>query len=690
MADRKVTISLFGDDRDLDQKIADAKRKLDDLRTKSKSVPIGIDKTKFDQEIRAAEIKLDELNHKKAKPNIDTTKASLELDKLDLKMDRTKLKMDTLAAKGVSEVGTSFTELGSDIGAFSNYVIPGLIAGLVGISGQLVTVGFGLAGFGAAAFKDIDPIIKLSQKAGGLAGNLSSLDPVQRKLALGLLGLGQDYDKFAASLKPEVFSAFNQGLSLADNLMHDVQPVAAATGKAFSFVLGQIDKEFQSGTWQKFFSFMAKEAGPDVRQIGQVFTDLLQAIPPLAEALHPLGTVLINDLDDITKFLGGLGQLQVGIEGAVNKINNTMDSLSNAAHKGTHFNLLDAAKNALHEIAPELPMGQAIVGWVEKLGKGSDTAASGQDHLASAAQRAAAAAMNEQKSMDTLSGAIQAVTNKTLALQDADISWHQAMNDATKAINANHNALDGNTDSALAAKSAILQSTNAALKNAESQLTMSHNAAAASRTILTQIGYLEQHAGRSKFAAQEVMALMQAEARLPKNVQSKITVNTTTAEYAIAGIERRLSLLNGKVVTTYVTTQYVAPGGSAQGNINRGGYASGTSGAAPGWAWVGEKGPELVKMKGGEVVIPNHRSMSMASVGPVPGFAHGIGFDPIISLPYVGTKTPPAGVNPGGQIHLVISGQGDELVKAIVKSLRYEIRANGGGNVQGHLGWGSA
>jgi len=37
------------------------------------------------------------------------------------------------------------------------------------------------------------------------------------------------------------------------------------------------------------------------------------------------------------------------------------------------------------------------------------------------------------------------------------------------------------------------------------------------------------------------------------------------------------------------------------------GYASGTSSARPGVAWVGEKGPELVRFKGGEQVIPNHR-----------------------------------------------------------------------------------
>jgi len=35
-----------------------------------------------------------------------------------------------------------------------------------------------------------------------------------------------------------------------------------------------------------------------------------------------------------------------------------------------------------------------------------------------------------------------------------------------------------------------------------------------------------------------------------------------------------------------------------------GGYALGTSSAAPGWAWVGERGPELVRFRGGESVTP--------------------------------------------------------------------------------------
>jgi hypothetical protein len=56
----------------------------------------------------------------------------------------------------------------------------------------------------------------------------------------------------------------------------------------------------------------------------------------------------------------------------------------------------------------------------------------------------------------------------------------------------------------------------------------------------------------------------------------------------------------------------------------KGHHAAGTSGAAPGWAWTGEKGPELVHFRGGETVLPSHVSMAM---GTPPGYAAGVGYN---------------------------------------------------------------
>ncbi len=58
-------------------------------------------------------------------------------------------------------------------------------------------------------------------------------------------------------------------------------------------------------------------------------------------------------------------------------------------------------------------------------------------------------------------------------------------------------------------------------------------------------------------------------------------------------------------------------------------YASGTSNAPPGWAWVGEEGPELMRMQGGETVLPADISAQLAYVnanyGDVASYADGTG-----------------------------------------------------------------
>ena len=44
----------------------------------------------------------------------------------------------------------------------------------------------------------------------------------------------------------------------------------------------------------------------------------------------------------------------------------------------------------------------------------------------------------------------------------------------------------------------------------------------------------------------------------------------------------------------------------------------------------------------------------------------------------------------GSDVTVTIKGEGGDLVQQIVKALRYDIRTNGGGNVQRYLGHGLA
>jgi len=82
-------------------------------------------------------------------------------------------------------------------------------------------------------------------------------------------------------------------------------------------------------------------------------------------------------------------------------------------------------------------------------------------------------------------------------------------------------------------------------------------------------------------------------------------------------VNRALGGVQGRTVHVDVVT---ALGGSGQGQKTKG-FASGTSGASPGWWWAGEEGPELVySPHGGETVVPHGESMRMAR-----GYARGVG-----------------------------------------------------------------
>lgn len=71
---------------------------------------------------------------------------------------------------------------------------------------------------------------------------------------------------------------------------------------------------------------------------------------------------------------------------------------------------------------------------------------------------------------------------------------------------------------------------------------------------------------------------------------------------AYANVARAASLALGPA--KYADSARYANGGR--------GYASGTENAPPGWAWVGEDGPELMRMHGGEQILPNHVSQEVA------------------------------------------------------------------------------
>ncbi len=112
--------------------------------------------------------------------------------------------------------------------------------------------------------------------------------------------------------------------------------------------------------------------------------------------------------------------------------------------------------------------------------------------------------------------------------------------------------------------------------------------------------------------------------RLWNDLQASGGRATAAVQRDIQAIQNALNGLQASktiTVTTLYNTVGASPssprvGVSSPAALHKAGipgFARGTSGAGSGWAWVGEKGPELVNFRGGETVIPNHVARGYAN-----------------------------------------------------------------------------
>lgn len=123
-----------------------------------------------------------------------------------------------------------------------------------------------------------------------------------------------------------------------------------------------------------------------------------------------------------------------------------------------------------------------------------------------------------------------------------------------------------------------------------------------------------------------------------------VTVQTNASAVARAA-RAALAAIHDRTVTLYVNRAVRFTG--LEGILPGGGYAFGTTSAKPGWRWVGERGRELMRFRGGEQVLDHNTSEAMAAGRGVTGIPGGSGLTVIIN----GALDP---VAVGRQVHEVL------------------------------------
>lgn len=333
---RDAQLALAGSADDASGSLGGLKLRLDELNGKVAAARVSLDGNKEAQaQLDAIDARLIDLDHKTSTPNLDvqgTAKAVAELSAVDVALDK-------VGGKGGSAEGASSSLglLASPMGA--------LVGAGVLLAPVMVTTSVGLAGFGAAAAAAVAPILAAGTATKAQQQALAGLDPAQKAAYDSLGALKSQFGGFAKALEPETLGVFNQGLKLADGLLGDVEPVAAATGKALGVLVGDISADLKTQQWQQFFGFMAQSAGPDIQLVGSLFTDLLNDLPQLLEELQPAAQGLLTVADDATLALKALDTLNPSLS------TTSVNAAAVQTNSGNMFTrLLASSKLAISEV----------------------------------------------------------------------------------------------------------------------------------------------------------------------------------------------------------------------------------------------------------------------------------------------------------------------------------------------------
>ena len=380
------------------------------------------------------------------------------------------------ASKGLDLVSNSAGLTTSGMGA--------LIGAGVALSPVIATVGVGLGGLALAA----------------LAAGKNS-----KQLKAELDPLKDDFAAFGKQLQPVVLYDFAKAAGVARTVLHALEPVTEATGKALGDTLGRIDAMFQSGRWQAFFAWMASQAGPDLKLLTDSFINLANTLPGLLKALNPVSQELLQDVSIITSLVQKLSELGD---------NTTASGKAAAAAAKSHNIFGDALKNAVHFLAPEVPLSQQLHNWLLKLGDSSQGAGKGLEAAALGAVHAHAPFFDLNKAVAALNTSMTTLVGNLLTLQGDNVAWRQSMEAAKKQLDSNKAGLEGNSKAALANKQAVISSTNAAISFADHQITLGKNIDGASRTVQAQIKWLEGLHSKSSLVKDEIEALRKEEQKL--------------------------------------------------------------------------------------------------------------------------------------------------------------------------------
>lgn len=305
--------------------------------------------------------------------------------------------------------------------------------------------------------------------------------------------------------------------------------------------------------------------------------------------------------------------------------------------------------------------GSSIAALVDKIpGIDFDDGASSARTFGEAVGEAALQSTRAGTATEILTKKVTELANQFLAASDAEIGFESAIDAATEAVKKNGRTLDINTEAGRNNRSALNAIASSALSMRDSMEEAGQDSSKAMQRARTQFIRAAEGMGLSRREAARLAdqsgLLAQEIRKVPGQKKTTFSNNARQAAERVREVQQALAAIPRNITTT-VNTRYSGKGGKATGGIIGG---AATGGVRNDLTWVGEQGPELVRLPVGSTVYPAGQSQRMAAESAGDGAGR-----PIVVQLRLGTE---------------------QLGEVLIDPIRHVVRTFGGGDVQAAFG----
>jgi SLT domain-containing protein len=133
-----------------------------------------------------------------------------------------------------------------------------------------------------------------------LREDLSKIPPEQRPVVQGILDLKQSLDNVSASIRPQIFGAFESFLNAGKTLLPQLGPPAQQAALAFTDIGNALNRAFQSPGFHEFMGWVTGQVRGALDSIGIAIGNVARGFGGLLEAFAPLVPGLEGGMDRIT------------------------------------------------------------------------------------------------------------------------------------------------------------------------------------------------------------------------------------------------------------------------------------------------------------------------------------------------------------------------------------------------------